>query len=67
LERGHQIIKSTGDSYFIVGWYAQFGISDDITILKVDGSGTPLWTRANSHFIVDKHLNNSLKINSLTV
>ena len=45
LERGHQIIKSTGDSYFIVGWYAQFGISDDITILKIDGSGTPLWTK----------------------
>lgn len=48
LERTLTIVKSTGDTYIFGGWYAQFGISDDATVVKIDGSGNQIWaTRLN--------------------
>lgn len=44
-ERRASIIPADGDNYFVVGWWSPGGSSDDVTVLKINGAGTQLWTR----------------------
>ncbi|MCI5056482.1 MAG: T9SS type A sorting domain-containing protein [Flavobacteriales bacterium] len=45
-EREGKLVKSNGDSYFIVSWYTPGSISvDDILIHKIDGNGNVLFTK----------------------
>jgi hypothetical protein len=68
--RGHgkdaliESLRSAHDSIaYVSNQEIDMQLKDILFDLKLLGD----WLRANSHFIVDKHLNNSLKINSLTV
>ena len=57
-------LRSAHDSIaYVSNQEIDMQLKDILFDLKLLGD----WLRANSHFIVDKHLNNSLKINSLTV
>lgn len=38
-ERSIFLEKAQGDNYFVAGWFAPSGISDDMTIMKIDGGG----------------------------
>lgn len=40
-----QIVSSTNDTYFVTGWLTTIGITDNIGLMKIDGSGNILWTR----------------------
>ena len=45
LERNPRIISSIGDTYILTGWHAGTGISDDATMIRINGSGGIIWTR----------------------
>lgn len=44
-ERSASIIPSNNDTYFVVGWWSPGGSADDMTVLKIDGTGAQLWSR----------------------